>query len=652
MLDVLEPWGLLPLAVPLSVVASSRLAGSLVRSPTFLDHLAATAVTGLALVHVLVGVLGTFGVLTPSLFFASLFLVAGASLGLPPRGPAWSLSRWLVVATALGAIPLAFAAAAARLLPTWRPDALAQLPFVNLVVQEHGFSGLPSAMATSPHAIERGMVALRLVLPDDRLLDLGQLPYGLAGAVFTSAIARRLAAGKEEGVAVLAGALWLFVPAVFLELPTNAVDVGSAAAFLGAVFFLLVAPVGRRTSVLGALSLAIFLGSTSTALLATVVLLAAFAWRTWSRGRTLLLLVVGLTGALGADHLLASAWHGLSRSTTVVDAWSDFFDVKRGLVLPLLLAMPFALLAVWRVMLAARGTNRRPSPAAGTSSNEHDSTNRDLLSVTAASSERDSTARDLLAATASTPPSERDSTARDLSAARTDTSGATEADGAAPRPSLNLFAARANTSTPNAGDGAVGRFVVSDRGAAARHLRLLVALVASVLVAPRPLLGFTALLFALALSALEAMEAPKRVVLITTALAAAQLALSVGSLSGGGPTLSTAWAMTDEARRAAVAPEYAALWKQVQRDEVVAFDDAFEAPSRLFAPRLDYRVLPLPALEGDALTEWARAHHVRFLAVGARSFDALTGGPWRQAFSCHERPCAVFELDEAVVSAR
>jgi len=176
---------------------------------------------------------------------------------------------------------VALAVATARLLPVWQWDSIGyHLPLVNFVIQEHGFAGVPPDLryiTTYPHNIELGMIWLRLMLPDDRLVDLAQVPYGLAGATLTGALARRL--GATTTLSALAGAAWLTVPAVFLQLPTNYVDVGTGAALLGAVYFLLLSKVTLRTVGVGALALGLFLGSKPSAPLATAVIGAVAGWR-------------------------------------------------------------------------------------------------------------------------------------------------------------------------------------------------------------------------------------------------------------------------------------------------------------------------------------------------------------------------------------
>lgn len=218
---------------------------------------------------------------------------------------------WPMFAVAVGA--LGSALLSAYWLPIWQWDSLGyHLPFVNFVMQDGGIAGLPldvGYLSTYPRNVELLFTAMRATLPDDRLIDIGQIPFGLMAAAGTVGIAREL--GASRTAASTAGVLFLALPAVFLQLPTNYVDVGTAAFFILALFFLLVAPTAK-TLVLAGLCIGLFMGTKPSAppqaALLGVVLLA--------RAQRASLLRVGLGAlvfglALGAEaYLVQLIRHG------------------------------------------------------------------------------------------------------------------------------------------------------------------------------------------------------------------------------------------------------------------------------------------------------------------------------------------------------
>ncbi len=318
LLDELDAWGLLPIAVPLLVLCAQRLAWLVFPKGTLPEQVAAACVFGMTLVHASVGLLGEAGVLSaPSL--VCLLMISAAALVWATRkqSPARLLaavSRDALPATLLLVGTLVAAVITARLLPVWQWDAFGyHLPFVNFVLQQGGFAQVPEDLryiSTYPHNIELGMIWLRAMLPDDRLVDLAQIPYGLAGALLTSAIARQL--GATRALAALAGAAWLTLPAVFLQLPTNYVDVGTAAALLGALFFLVLSPITEPGLITGGLALGIFLGSKPSAPLAAVFLGAVALVRAVRAGELRGLFIAALATLVFGAQMYVVMWvrHG------------------------------------------------------------------------------------------------------------------------------------------------------------------------------------------------------------------------------------------------------------------------------------------------------------------------------------------------------
>ncbi len=315
MIPALGGWGLLPIMAPVAAATILGLAALLLNhaAATNGERLLAGAVTWVAVVAAGVRILGGAGALTTTVLAGSAVVVAvcvGVAVwvrAVPVPAP----GRWPVsVATApvlvVATIAVVIACAAAYLLPVWQWDALGyHLPYVNFALQDGTLAGVPAGVAylsTYPKVVENTFIAWRAMLPDDSLVDLAQLPFGLLGALAISVIARRL--GARSDAAAAAGAVWLTLPAVLLQLPTNYVDVASAALALSTVAFLL-GPAERERLVLAAVALGLFLGSKPSTALAVVLLFAAL---TVVAIRARLISVVPLAGLsvllLGAETYL------------------------------------------------------------------------------------------------------------------------------------------------------------------------------------------------------------------------------------------------------------------------------------------------------------------------------------------------------------
>ena len=301
-------------------------------------------------------------------------------------------SEWSVLPVlAVTAGGIVAAGLAAFWLPVWQWDALGyHLPFVNFVLQGRGLAELPPDvpyLSTYPRNVELLFAALRALLPDDRLIDLGQLPLGLIGAGAVYGSARELGAARAEGLG--AGASWLLLPAVFLQLPTNYVDVGCAAYLLLASYFVLLPPT-RATLLASGAALGLFLGSKPSAPPAALLFAGLLLWRGLrsrqlgsAAGALLLAAALGLEayvtqclrhgnpvwparvqlgplqlpGTISVSELLASGAntqqvHG-ALWLRVLRSWSSFdalpvFDMRRGgMSLVLWAALP---LSLWRVV--------------------------------------------------------------------------------------------------------------------------------------------------------------------------------------------------------------------------------------------------------------------------------------------------------------
>lgn len=298
------PWGLLPVGLPLGgllVLAG----GALILPRPGLPRVLAGAVLTLTVIVVAVVGMGAVGRLTGPLLLAVLAWTTLAVLVAARRTPWWRLPWRAAVSVetvplllvALAAVVLAVVAA--YYLPVWQWDALGyHLPYVNFALQRGTFADIPADvpyLSTYPHIVEDAFIAWRALLPDDRLVELADLLFGLMGALAIATIAR--GSGARGSHAVAAGAAWLTLPAVFLQLPTNYTDVASAALLLTAVAFVL-APAQRPQLLLAGIAIGLLLGSKPNALIAGALLLVVLTVRSVRAGRR---------GALVAAWLAALA---------------------------------------------------------------------------------------------------------------------------------------------------------------------------------------------------------------------------------------------------------------------------------------------------------------------------------------------------------
>ena len=279
------------------------------------ERLLAGALLTVAVVAIVVRLLGAVGLLTTPVLVGVLVAAAiGATIVLRARGMSWllpwrrgvSLETLPLLAVATAAIALAIAAA--YLLPVWQWDALGyHLPYVNFALQRGTFADIPDDVAylsTYPHIVEYAFIAWRALLPDDRLVELAHIPFGLLGALAIATIARRQGARTDHAVA--AGVSWLTFPAVFLQLPTNYTDVASAALLLTAAAFVL-GPMNCTRILLAAVAIGLFLGSKPQAAIATVLILLVLAVRAYRAGFRAVIPVAAIVAlVLGAESYVVN----------------------------------------------------------------------------------------------------------------------------------------------------------------------------------------------------------------------------------------------------------------------------------------------------------------------------------------------------------
>lgn len=314
---VFGPFGLLPVAAPLAAVLAWELGVRAAPTAGRADRVIAGGVLAVAALTGLVRLLGWLGLVSTWSLLGPLGAAAiGLRLGRKGRAPLGL--RDLVDGAGLPGLAVAAAAvlaaaAAAYYLPVWHWDSIGyHLPFVNFVLQDGSLHGVPkhqAYLATYPHNVEYLFLALRLVLPDDRLIDLGQLPVALLGAAATAGLARR--AGARVPDAVLAGALWLTLPAVFLQLPSNYVDVASVSLLLAAIYWM-VQPASARTVLLAGVALGLFLGAKPSAPVPAALLGAVLVVRALRAGlRAPAVAACALVLVFGAEsYVLNTFWHG------------------------------------------------------------------------------------------------------------------------------------------------------------------------------------------------------------------------------------------------------------------------------------------------------------------------------------------------------
>ncbi len=279
------------------------------------DRLLAGSVLAVAYVALVVLGLAAAGWLGRATLLAGLAVGAvAAAVAVRVRGCPWRLPVRPAVSLAtapllaVAGVAVALAVVAAYYLPVWQWDALGyHLPYVNLLLQNGTLADVPADVpyvSTYPHTVEWVFTAWRALLPDDGLVELAHLPFGLLGAAAIAAIAREQDARPDHAVA--AGAAWLTLPAVFLQLPTNYTDVASAALALAAIAFVLTAR-DRSRILLAAVAIGLFLGSKPQAPPAAallLVVLTVLGWRAGHRAAAVAAWPIALL--LGAHSYLAN----------------------------------------------------------------------------------------------------------------------------------------------------------------------------------------------------------------------------------------------------------------------------------------------------------------------------------------------------------
>lgn len=204
------------------------------------------------------------------------------------------------VALAPALAALMFVAVAAGGLELWSWDSLGyHLPLVYDALDVHRFREVPTHIPyinVYPRGGERLFAFARLLLPDDTWIDLAQLPGALGAVAVTFAFARR--AGVRAPLALVCASLWLAVPAVALQIPTNYVDVYFACWLLCAAYFVTGSLDFRRAGLVG-LALAMMLACKAVALVPAAMCGGFFLVRAVRAHKIRLALVATLVASFG-----------------------------------------------------------------------------------------------------------------------------------------------------------------------------------------------------------------------------------------------------------------------------------------------------------------------------------------------------------------
>ena len=145
---------------------------------------------------------------------------------------------WAVVGTAL--VCMAGSVASAALLETWAWDSLGyHLPLAHNVLQTGGLAEVPGRLAfieTYPRFVELFFAGFRLLLGDERFIELGQMAFFPLLCATTFRLARRFGAPSSDALACAAAPLAL--PVVYMQCASNYVDVAYAALLFAGLVYL------------------------------------------------------------------------------------------------------------------------------------------------------------------------------------------------------------------------------------------------------------------------------------------------------------------------------------------------------------------------------------------------------------------------------
>ncbi|MFP2924825.1 hypothetical protein ACLESO_06335 [Pyxidicoccus sp. 3LG] len=289
-------WALWIFETLLATGAAWALSSALLRGRSTLERWMAALLFGAASLLTCVQGLGLLGVLSrPSLAVAGLG-VHGLMLGVAvvhsgvmglwavlrsDLGAPWRLLRDIHQRRELAAWALLPAVCALLVsgvivwrFPSWAWDVVwYHTPKTNYAVQTGSVFWVETSiwyLNGYPEATELWSVWHVLLPRDTRLEDIAQFPLALLGTFAVAALCRR--AGASMALAASLGAMWLALPAVFLQLHTTHADVAAGALFITAFYFLTERDWSPTARALTLLALGLYAGTKVTGLFHLVLL--------------------------------------------------------------------------------------------------------------------------------------------------------------------------------------------------------------------------------------------------------------------------------------------------------------------------------------------------------------------------------------------
>ena len=259
------------------------------------DAIARAGVLTFAITVLVGALLGAAGLVGPLWYLLAEIVILGLVSLLPARETRASALPWqtlpLAVVAVVAALLLFMVPYGATHAPLTQYDSLSyHLYFPARWLQDHRLSIIPTPFSDEAQAyapINGELFFLWLMVPfhGDVLARIGQLPFGLLGAVTMYALARRLGAGREP--ATYPALFFLLSRPVVEQMVGANVDLVCASMFLSALYFGVMAVDRGRPAdwALWGVSAGLFVGSKYVALVYTPLLLIFPLAGLWRAGR-------------------------------------------------------------------------------------------------------------------------------------------------------------------------------------------------------------------------------------------------------------------------------------------------------------------------------------------------------------------------------